>query len=55
MGQKGWKVAALQKPPALHLSITNYNLGQVDDFLETVKWAVAEVEIKPSLILIRNR
>jgi len=41
--EKGWKTAALQKPAALHLSITNYNLGQIDDFIVSVKWAVAEV------------
>lgn len=43
LGQRGWKLAALQKPPALHLSITSYNLGQVEDFLASVKWGVAEV------------
>jgi len=45
LGQKGWKLAALQNPPALHLSITSYNIGQIDDFISSVKWAVAEVKI----------
>jgi len=45
--EKGWKTAALQKPAALHLSITNYNLAQIDDFIVSVKWAVAELLKNP--------
>jgi len=43
VGQRGWKLAALQRPPAVHLSITNFNIGQVEDFIASVKWGVTEV------------
>lgn len=47
VGQRGWKLAALQRPPAVHLSITNFNIGQVEDFIASVKWGVTELLKNP--------
>jgi len=47
IGQRGWKAAALQKPAAIHLSITNYNIGQIEDFISTVRWGVEELLKNP--------
>ena len=43
MGQRGWKLAALQMPPAVHLSITSFNITQIEDFIASIKWGVTEV------------
>lgn len=43
MNHKGWHLASLQKPPGLHLAITNYNVNLVEDFISAIKTAVAEV------------
>jgi len=47
IGQRGWKLAALQNPPAVHLSITNFNISQVEDFIASVKWGVTELLKNP--------
>jgi len=47
IGQRGWKLAALQNPPAVHLSITNFNISQVEDFIASVKWGVTELLKSP--------
>lgn len=41
--QKGWHLAHLSNPAALHLAITSFNIGQVNDFIASIKWGVSEV------------
>jgi len=48
--KKGWHLSALQKPAAVHLSVTSYNLPLLDDLVKEIKIAVATAIENPSRV-----
>jgi sphinganine-1-phosphate aldolase len=43
LSKKGWHAACLQYPPGVHLSVTNYNLPQLKQFVADVNAATEEL------------
>lgn len=48
LSKKGWHASTLQYPPGVHLSITSYNLGELDDFVAAVKACVNDILANPN-------
>ena len=47
LAKRGWKLGALIKPAGMHLSITPFNAGTIDDFLDALEKAVQDALAMP--------